>query len=138
MYNLIVCLDDLNGYAFNHRRQSRDQMVIEDIVKMTCGFLTISHYSHDLFTKEQLKMMQEKASMPIDEEIYFFFDADGDLATLDTDHIREIIVYRWNRTYPRDKVFPAEFLSNYCLSQKIKFSGKSHKKITKEIYRREN
>ena len=28
---LIVCLDDKNGMAFNHRRQSRDRIVTEKI-----------------------------------------------------------------------------------------------------------
>lgn len=34
---LIVCLDDKNGMAFNHRRQSRDCIVIAKIEELTKG-----------------------------------------------------------------------------------------------------
>ena len=30
---IIICLDDNNGLAFNHRRQSQDRIVAEDISK---------------------------------------------------------------------------------------------------------
>ena len=30
---IIICLDDNNGLAFNHRRQSQDRIVAEDIRK---------------------------------------------------------------------------------------------------------
>ena len=30
---IIACLDDNNGLLFNNRRQSRDRVVIEDILK---------------------------------------------------------------------------------------------------------
>ena len=31
--NLIVCLDDKNGMAFNGRRQSRDRLLTEDLLQ---------------------------------------------------------------------------------------------------------
>lgn len=34
---LIVCLDDKNGMAFNHRRQSRDRIVTEKIEELAKG-----------------------------------------------------------------------------------------------------
>ena len=30
---LIVCIDDNGGVAFNHRRQSRDRFLIDDIIE---------------------------------------------------------------------------------------------------------
>ena len=30
---IIVCLDDKNGLSFNNRRQSRDKILIEDIIQ---------------------------------------------------------------------------------------------------------
>ena len=35
--HIIVCLDDQNGMAFNHRRQSRDRVVTEDICILADG-----------------------------------------------------------------------------------------------------
>lgn len=32
---LIVCMDDKNGMAFNHRRQSRDRVLAERIMELT-------------------------------------------------------------------------------------------------------
>ena len=34
---MIVCLDDRNGVSFNNRRQSRDRVVIQDILTLTRG-----------------------------------------------------------------------------------------------------
>ena len=47
---IIICLDDNNGLAFNHRRQSQDRIVEEDISK-TVGEkkLWITDYSRKLF-----------------------------------------------------------------------------------------
>ena len=47
---LIVCLDDKNGMAFNHRRQSRDRIVTEKIEELAKGsVLRLSPYSAKLF-----------------------------------------------------------------------------------------
>ena len=39
---IIICLDDNNGLAFNHRRQSQDRIVAEDIRK-TVGKETLDN-----------------------------------------------------------------------------------------------
>ena len=47
---VIVCLDERRGMMFNNRRQSRDSVLIEDVVKDLCGEkLFISPYSEKLF-----------------------------------------------------------------------------------------
>lgn len=53
---LIVCLDNRNGIAFHHRRQSSDRAVTEDIAKTAAESgqkLYISPYSGSLFAKEE-------------------------------------------------------------------------------------
>ena len=47
---IIACLDDNNGLLFNNRRQSRDRVVIEDILK-DChnSKLWINNFSKSLF-----------------------------------------------------------------------------------------
>ena len=43
---VIVCLDDKGGMTFNNRRQSRDRVLIADVVKMADGSkIFISQYS---------------------------------------------------------------------------------------------
>ncbi|MBO5270462.1 MAG: ribonuclease Z, partial [Clostridia bacterium] len=50
---LIVCIDDKNGMLFNHRRQSRDRVLIEDLLALTAGApLWIEPYSVPLFPKD--------------------------------------------------------------------------------------
>ena len=52
---LIVCLDDKNGMAFNHRRQSRDRIVTEKIEELAKGsVLRLSPYSAKLFPSGNL------------------------------------------------------------------------------------
>ena len=53
---IIICLDDNNGLAFNHRRQSQDRIVAEDISK-TVGEkkLWITDYSRKLFQGRRKK-----------------------------------------------------------------------------------
>lgn len=48
---VIVCLDDKGGMMFNHRRQSRDKILCEQILRLTKhAVLHMSHYSAGLFS----------------------------------------------------------------------------------------
>ena len=47
----------------------------------------------------------------------------------------EVVLYHWNRTYPSDRRFPLP-LAGWTLARREEFSGSSHEKITKEVYRR--
>ena len=61
---IIICLDDNNGLAFNHRRQSQDRIVAEDIRK-TVGEkkLWITDYSRKLFQAVSNLEISEKENM---------------------------------------------------------------------------
>lgn len=49
---IIVCVDDGMGMLFNHRRQSRDRILIEDVLKLTEGHtLYINSFLEKLFDK---------------------------------------------------------------------------------------
>ena len=59
---LIVCLDEKGGMTFNHRRQSRDRVLIEDLLQTVGeGRLWMAPYSELLFaeTKKKLSMMED-------------------------------------------------------------------------------
>ena len=51
------------------------------------------------------------------------------------EQIDTIIVYRWNRVYPADTYLDID-LSGWQLVSTGEFSGASHERITKEVYRK--
>lgn len=60
---LIVCLDDKNGMAFNHRRQSRDRIVTEKIEELVKGStLHFSPNSEKLFTSGDFEPSEDYLS----------------------------------------------------------------------------
>ena len=131
---IIICLDDNNGLAFNHRRQSQDRIVAEDIRK-TVGEkkLWITDYSRKLFQAVSNLEISENPKEKAKEGEYVF----QELETLDTgdERIEQFIIYRWNRVYPAD--VSVDIGAEWKLTETEEFSGFSHEKITKEIYCRE-
>lgn len=123
---LIVCLDKQNGMLFNHRRQSRDRMVIADILE-TVGdaVLWVSAYSARLFPAERVRICTQ---LPAGTEDYCFAE---DL--LPDEMPQELTVYRWNRVYPADTFFPLQ-LSQWKQISFEEFAGFSHEIIAKECY----
>ena len=135
---VIVCVDDNNGMMFNNRRQSRDRVLIEDVVKnVVGGNLLMAPYSKPLFTDSGIDAFFLSDDI-LDEaapEDYCFIENKALLPY--SDRIDELIIYRWNRAYPADMhldVDPA------ALSMKListtEFAGSSHEKITKELYKK--
>ena len=90
---IIICLDDNNGLAFNHRRQSQDRIVAEDIRK-TVGEkkLWITDYSRKLFQAVSNLEISENPKEEAKKGEYVF----QELETLDTDdeQIEQFIIYR--------------------------------------------
>lgn len=124
---LIVCLDDNKGMMFNNRRQSRDRVLIENVLELCKGEkLYTNEYSSKLFPETSVEIFESI------EEIgngYCF----AENFTVNEDHIEEIIVYKWNRVYPADVHFNID-LDNWNLTETVDFEGSSHEKITREIY----
>lgn len=100
---LIVCLDDQNGMAFNHRRQSRDCLVIERIENLVAGKkLWMAPYSQKLFSIENLVVSAGYLS-EADAADYCFAELD-DVRQYEN-QVQKVIVFRWNRHYPSDVRF---------------------------------
>lgn len=130
---LIVCLDDQNGMAFNHRRQSRDCLVIERIENLVAGKkLWMAPYSQKLFSIENLVVSAGYLS-EADAADYCFAELD-DVRQYEN-QVQKVIVFRWNRHYPSDVRFGID-LSTWRLATAEEFPGSSHKKITMEVYER--
>lgn len=127
---IIICLDDNGGMLFNNRRQSRDRVVCEDVVKNLNGEkLFISPFSQILFDnyKDDVLSCEDFLTKGnvcfVENQVLSPCNAD------------EVIVYRWNRVYPADFYCDIDF-SKYSLAEQAELEGFSHEKITKEIYKR--
>ena len=126
---LIVCLDDKNGMMFNKRRQSRDRVLIENVLELCKGEkLCTNEYSLTLFPENAVEVFENIENV---ENAYCF----AENFTVNEEFVDEIIVYKWNRVYPADTYFNID-LNNWNLTETMEFEGLSHEKITREIYRR--
>lgn len=133
---IIVCVDDKMGMMFNHRRQSRDIEVIRDMEDYLNGRpLWIKQYSEKIFEESSamLHLDEELFTNAKEEDICFVEDENPGCFA---ERINEIILYRWNRLYPSDLRMKMD-LTGWKLNEVKEFTGKSHKKITREIYTKE-
>lgn len=124
---LIVCLDDKNGMMFNKRRQSRDKILIADILELCKDEkLYTSEYSAKLFPENSVEIFES-----IEEIVSGYCFAENFL--VDEECVEEIIVYKWNRLYPADTYFNID-LEKWNLTEVVDFEGSSHEKITRDRY----
>ena len=128
---VIICVDNEMGIAFNHRRQSRDRILIEDVIKMTEKALFCAPCSRTLLEAHPHLIVSETPLDDAMEESYVF----AEMLSLSAyaEKIDTLVLYRWNRTYPSDKTFDLD-LSHFTLISSENFVGYSHEKITKEVY----
>ena len=134
----IVCLDDNNGMMFNFRRQSRDRVVIKDIVNSTNGRkIFIDEYSKSLFCgyDDRVEVCKENSFSAAQKGDFCFVENLSLKPYLN--QIEGLFVYRWNRIYPADFKLDIDLQNEgFKLVCKEDMEGFSHKKITKEIYKR--
>lgn len=124
---LIICLDDKNGMLFNKRRQSRDRVLIENIMELCKGkTLYTNDYSSALFPENSVVICEDFKNI----ENGFVF---AENIMVSEDKIQEIIIYKWNRVYPADTFFNIS-LDGWKIIETVDFVGSSHEKITRERY----
>lgn len=125
---LYICLDDRNGLRFNKRRQSRDAAVLEDIRGRLAGPLLIDPFSEKLIREAEIPY----ALMPQAGEALFWEDVPTEEIL---ENCGEVVIYRWNRHYPADTRWDPDLEARgFSLAETVEFSGKSHEKITREVY----
>lgn len=134
---LVVCLDKNNGIRFFHKRQSQDELQRKNLFELIGNSkLFVSEYSYDLYKDFEFnfEIIDEKTKI-IENSVFLY---EGDFLEKFLSLVDEIIVYFWNRNYPFDEVFE-EFLKD-CWKEKevFEFKGKSHDKITRKIFVKEN
>lgn len=130
---VILCLDDKNGMMFNNRRQSKDKVVVQDILKLLDGKkLFINSYSESLFQGlESNLIIDDNFLNNVAKEDYCFVE-DNNLKDF-SEKIEKIIVYKWNRIYPSDLKLEIP-IQDWNLIDSFEFAGNSHDKITREVY----
>lgn len=131
---VIVCLGNANGMMFNHRRQSRDANVVNDILKTTKGTsLLIAPYSEPLFSQAECSVsVSDSFLVDAGAEDYCFVE-NTSVAEF-KEKISKLVIYKWNRDYPADLYFDIDYANDYKLETTLDFGGTSHEKITKEVY----
>ena len=134
---IIVCLDDYGGMLFNFRRQSRDRVLIQDIMSnLGSQKLYITEFSEILFSEYEGKYeIVDDFSALINENCLCFVE-NIDVSSF-IDRISEVTVYNWNRVYPRDFVFDINLeKEGFSLMSTHEIEGYSHENIRKEVYKR--
>ncbi len=125
---LYVCLDDRDGMLFNHRRQSRDAAVLEDIRSSIPNVLSIDTFSEKLIREAGIPWAPAEEFA---EDTHFFLEARPASQVLPL--ASKVVIYRWNRHYPADVRWDGD-LSGFTLESTADFPGRSHETITKEVY----
>lgn len=124
-----LCLDDRGGMRFNSRRQSRDAAVLADMA--ADGTVTIDSFSEKLLASSGIPY--ELAGEILPEDARFFNEVRNPEDILPS--ARTLVIYRWNRLYPSDMRWEGQPADHgFTLSETSEFPGKSHEKITKEVY----
>ena len=137
---LIVCIDEKKGMMFNHRRQSQDRVLRDDIRKECQGsILRMNAYSAELFEKDadvettvQIFSSEDFLAQASEDDCCFVEDQDVSLWLEQADNV---ILYHWIRHYPADLYFTAELSEDtWQMERQEDFAGSSHEKITKTVY----
>ena len=131
---MFVCVDDNFGVGFNNRRQSRDSAIILKMVEMAEGNkLYMNEYSAKLFNKYNNIVVDNDFLSKAKREDYCFVE--GDSLAAYNDKIDTVILFKWNKIYPSDKILKIEF-SDRKLEKTFDFKGTSHERITCEVWTR--
>ena len=128
-----ITLDDRMGILFNNRRLSRDEEVCRKVCSLSEGKrLLMNSYSAKLFQEFENGITVSENFMEEAGEGDFCFVENVKLLPY-ANKIEKLIAFKWNRHYPSDTKTDIDF-SLWKLSESVEFAGKSHEKITMEVY----
>ncbi len=136
---LILCLDDIGGMAFNHRRQTRDALQRRHLLGLVGdSLLWVSPYTGRLMLSDAEKLRPGccRVSGDILSEA-----GPGDWVWIELEdpepYIEKadsLVIYRWNRLYASDLRFDGGLLENFAFIRGGSFAGSSHEMISFEVY----
>lgn len=125
-----LCVDDRMGLMFMGRRLSKDALLRQRLLELSGGALRMSGYSAKQFETEVYSGEDYLSGAGQGD---WCFCENGDYAGF-SGKIERIVLFNWNREYPADLWF--EFPGEWHLVSAEDFPGKSHEKITMEVYER--
>lgn len=132
--NVIICTDNRNGMMFNHRRQSQDCVLRQDIIQeVDDNRLWMNSYSYGQFLDSSLSNLTIAEDFLSKAGVDDFCFLEENNLTPYIHLVKRIIWYQWNRNYPADFYFNVD-LSTWKMVTREEFVGSSHDKITKEVY----
>ena len=145
---IIACIDLRFGLSMNGRRQTRDGVVIHDIIAETENpevGLTVTEstaryimsYLNPVTTNVPLNIVTEiKPNQPEDSTV-FIETAPIKLVHKLISHADRIVLYIWDKTYVHTDYFPdMQKNAAWSLSHVQYFKGDSHEELTKQVYER--
>lgn len=127
---LILTVENSFGLSFNNRRLSSDEAIVKNILELCKNKkLYFDEYSKELFNCENTEVVKLYDTKFQDED-YVFCERKipKNLKTPE-----KLILYKFNRNYPFENSLDIN-LNKFKLIDKLDFKGKSHDKITREIY----
>ena len=132
---VFLCTDERGGMIFMNRRVSSDRVLTKDIENSVGdGVLYISDFSELLFENSDISVMSVPNPLEIAGKEDFVFIENFTLKGA-IEKIDRLVIYNWNRKYPFDFSLDVNPLNEgFRLVESYEFKGKSHDKITKEIY----
>lgn len=133
---LVVALDNSGGIMFNRRRQSKDRVLRQDLLQTVGNSrLWMNAYSAKQFEQplDSRIVVSETFLEEAGPNEYCFLEGDFHQSLIN--HVEGIIVYWWNRSYPKDVSFSVA-LDSWTLIEATEFPGYSHERITKEVYKK--
>ena len=133
---IIVVVSNDGGMMFNHRRQSKDQILRKHILELTTNSrLLVNEYTGRQFEEEEKEsIVIDNACLDIAGANDYVFVENMDILPY-VDKIDEIIMYCWNRAYPSDIKFPLS-LDGWEMTSMIEFAGNSHERITEKMFKK--
>ena len=133
---IIVVVSNDGGMMFNHRRQSKDQILRKHILELTTNScLLVNEYTGRQFEEEEKEtIVIDNACLDIAGENDYVFVENMDILPY-VDKIDEIIMYCWNRAFPSDIKFPLS-LDGWEMTSMIEFAGNSHERITEKMFKK--
>lgn len=129
---IALCVDDEYGMLFHGRRQSRDRILIDRLMK-TGKRICVNAYSAKLFSPLPVNVSVQETFLENAEPEDICFVENIAITAL-PENCERLILYHWNRRYPADLYFPVEELKKWKLKSTCDFPGNSHDVITEKIY----
>lgn len=132
---LIACVDDNLGMAFNRRRQSQDRELRRRLLERTGDSpIWMRPYSARQFDGAEDRVRADEDFLTkAGPGAFCFVELDSPAPW--ADRIEQVMLYRWNRSYPSDLRFDLN-LEGWRFESRTEFPGFSHEQITEEIYTR--